>query len=327
DDKLDNLNLQITWILIGILSEVGIFESNIQKILQSSAILITTFKYPKSDYNQYFIAKVKDYHDKTIHVNISVRKTENESLDEIEEEDFVKVPELHCSENSELNLSYKKLNTEMGKELIEVLKTNKTYTSLDISYNNISVGLAKQLRIVLESNEFLTQLNLKATCIEPDIVIQIIRANKTRLVELNLSRKALIEALGKNTSLIILNLSKYPFDWSDISFTPLENNKCLENLDLSSCNLTSKTVERLRKFLITSKNLKLLNLSSNNLAFQSEHIISEILVKNKTLRVLNLSTNKISSTIESLDRESKTSLIGRVTSQYKYRYDMARALK
>ncbi|CAG8543627.1 5055_t:CDS:2 [Dentiscutata erythropus] len=397
DDKLDDLNLQITWALIGIPSEVGIFESNTRsipiayfnkrtftpkapvkdatgietcdiqlktsEILQSSAILITTFKYPKSDYNQYFIAKVKDYRDKTIHVNISVRKTENESLDEIEEEDYcVKVPELHwcvllldeddetnlagigqnvhgdysSSDNSELNLSYKKLDTETGKELIEVLKTNKTYTSLDISYNNIGVGLAKQLRMVLESNEFLTRLNLKATCIEPDIVIQMIRANKTRLVELNLSSnsekftkkgKALIEALGKNTSLITLNLSENPFDWSDVSFTPLESNKCLENLDLSSCNLTPKTVERLRKFLITSKNLKSLNLSSNNLAFQSERIISEILAKNKTLRVLNLSTNKISSTIESLDRDSKTSLTGRVTSQYKYRYDMARALK
>ncbi|CAG8825157.1 7264_t:CDS:1, partial [Dentiscutata erythropus] len=169
--------------------------------------------------------------------------------------------------------------------------------------------------MVLESNEFLTRLNLKATCIEPDIVIPMIRANKTRLVELNLSSnsekftkkgKALIEALGKNTSLITLNLSDNPFDWSDVSFIPLESNKSLENLDLSSCNLTPKTVERLRKFLITSKNLKSLNFSSNNLAFQ-ERIISEILAKNKSLRILNLSSNKISS--------------------YRYRYNMVRALK
>ncbi|RIB28414.1 hypothetical protein C2G38_2316311 [Gigaspora rosea] len=391
DKSLDNL--QITWVLIGIPAEVGIFDSNTRNIpvlcanthqfalkptndivgidvqlktsenLQTNAVIITSFKYPKSTYKQAFIAKVKDYRDKTIHISISV-KEEKESVYENDDEDFVEIPELHwCvllfededdslrevgqsiyvnylnsgSENDELDLSYKKLDAEIGKELVNVLKGNKTINSLDISYNTIGSKLGKALMYVLVNNDTLTRLNLRSTYIESDtlaLLLKILKNNKTRLADLNLSNngdkftkrgKMLIEALGKNTTLISLNLSDNHFEWTDVNFTPLVSNKTLENLDLSNCNLSPKVIEKLRRFLITSKRLKGLNLSSNNLAFQSERIISEIISKNKTLKILNLSSNKISSTIESLDKGSKTTLTGRY--KYKSKYDKARTLK
>ncbi|CAG8798744.1 3060_t:CDS:1, partial [Dentiscutata erythropus] len=166
------------------------------------------------------------------------------------------------------------------------------------------------------------------------LLLKILKANKTRFVDLNLSNngekltkkgKILIEVLGKNTTLISLNLRDNPIDWSNISFIHLKSNKTLENLDLSNCNLSSKVIDKLKKFLIISKRFKGLNLSSNNLTFQSEHIISEILAKNKTIKTLNLSSNKISSTIESLEKRAKTTLTGRYKSKSKY--EMSRPLK
>ncbi|CAG8470302.1 13539_t:CDS:2, partial [Dentiscutata heterogama] len=330
--------------------------------LQSNAVIITSFKYPKSNYQQSFIAKVKDYRDKTIHINISVRKNGKESVDD-DDEDFVEIPELnwcvlllddedetnnlreigqsvhanYLNSNNELDLSYKKLDTEIGNELVNSLKGNKTISSLDISYNNIGSKLGKALMKILVANDTLTRLNLSSTNIESDtlaLLLKILKANKTRLADLNLSNngekltkkgKILMEALGKNTTLISLNLSDNPIDWSDVSFVHLESNKTLENLDLSNCNLSPKVVEKLKKFLITSKRLKGLNLSSNNLTFLSERIISEILSKNKTIKTLNLSSNKISSTIESLEKGARTSLTGRYKSKSKY--EMSRPLK
>ncbi|CAG8624991.1 7985_t:CDS:2, partial [Dentiscutata erythropus] len=331
--------------------------------LQSNAVLITSFKYPKSNYQQSFTAKVKDYRDKTININISVRKNGKESVDDDDDEDFVEIPELnwcvlllddedetnnlreigqsvyanYLSSNNELDLSYKKLDNEIGNELINSLKGNKTISSLDISYNNIGSRLGKALVKILVNNDTLTRLNLSSTNIESDtlaLLLRILKANKTRLVDLNLSNngekltkkgKILMEALGKNTTLISLNLSDNPIDWSDVSFVHLESNKTLENLDLSNCNLSPKVIDKLKKFLITSKRLKGLNLSSNNLTFQSERIISEILAKNKTIKTLNLSSNKISSTIESLEKGAKTTLTGRYRSKSKY--EMSRPLK
>ncbi|CAG8490917.1 7013_t:CDS:2, partial [Gigaspora rosea] len=354
DKSLDNL--QITWVLIGIPAEVGIFDSNTRNIpvlcanthqfalkptndivgidvqlktsenLQTNAVIITSFKYPKSTYKQAFIAKVKDYRDKTIHISISV-KEEKESVYENDDEDFVEIPELHwCvllfededdslrevgqsiyvnylnsgSENDELDLSYKKLDAEIGKELVNVLKGNKTINSLDISYNTIGSKLGKALMYVLVNNDTLTRLNLRSTYIESDtlaLLLKILKNNKTRLADLNLSNngdkftkrgKMLIEALGKNTTLISLNLSDNHFEWTDVNFTPLVSNKTLENLDLSNCNLSPKVIEKLRRFLITSKRLKGLNLKS-------------------------------------LDKGSKTTLTGRY--KYKSKYDKARTLK
>ncbi|CAG8543621.1 44810_t:CDS:10, partial [Gigaspora margarita] len=353
DKSLDNL--QITWVLIGIPSEVGIFDSNTRNIpvlcanrhqfalkptndivgidvqlktserLQTNSVIITSFKYPKSTYKQTFTAKVKDYRDKTIHISIRVRE-DKESVNENDEEDFVEIPELHwCvllfededdnlreigqsiyanylnsgSENDELDLSYKKLNVEIGKELVNVLKGNKTINSLDISYNNIGSGLGKALMYVLVNNDTLTRLNLSSTYIESDtlaLLLKILKNNKTRLADLNLSNngdkftkrgKMLMETLGKNTTLINLNLSNNHFDWTDVNFTPLVSNKTLENLDLSNCNLSPKVIEKLRKFLITSKRLKGLN----------------------------------------LNKGSKTTLTGRYKYKSKSKYDMARTLK
>ncbi|CAG8533896.1 13543_t:CDS:2, partial [Gigaspora rosea] len=396
ENKLDDL--QITWVLVGIPSDVGIFDSNTRSIsvlcvnkrqfspkpakdatemdncdvqlktpdsLPSNAILITSFKYPKSDHKQSFIAEVKDCRDKTIHVNISVRKSESESLDD-DDDDFVEIPELcwsvlqfddedetnnlkdigqnvHVNSNSnnnEIDLSHKKLDTETVNELADFIKKEKeiSISKLDVSYNNINSKLGNVLMKALESHATLTCLNLRSTYIESDtllLLLKMIKYNKTQINDLDLSSngeklvkkgKMLMEALGKNTTIISLNLSDNPFDWSDLtdlSYNNLQCNKTLENLDLSNCNLTPKVVEKLKKFLVASKKLKGLNLSSNNLAFQSERIISDVLTKTKSLKILNLSSNKISSSIESLDKDSKTSLSGR----YKYKYDMSRALK
>ncbi|CAG8615744.1 22788_t:CDS:2 [Cetraspora pellucida] len=382
--------LQITWVLIGIPAEIGVYDSNTRnfsilsggkcqftpktketgiescdvqlktrEVLQPNAVLITSFKYPKSNYKQYFMAKVKGCHEKTINVNISVKKNENDSINEDDnDENYSETPELcwyvalieddelgeigqsvhtnhlrSSTENNDLDFSYKKLDTETGKLMLKVLKENKTINSLDISENNISPALGKALMKVLETNNTLTFLNLSSTNLEPEITVflmKILRSNKTRLTDLNLSKngeklgkkaRLIIETLGKNTTLKTLNLSENPIEWADVKFVHLEGNRTLENLDLSNSNLNHVYLEKMKRYLSRSKKLKVLNLSSNNLTYQSERIIAEVLATNKTLKSLNLSCNKISSTLDSLEREGRISITGR------YSYDRNSALK
>ncbi|CAG8583487.1 349_t:CDS:2 [Cetraspora pellucida] len=352
-------SLQIAWVLIGIPAEIGVYDSNTRnfsilsgdkckftpktketgtescdvqlktrEVLQPTAVLITSFKYPKLNYKQYFMAKVKETPELCWYVVL----IEDDELGEIGQS--VHTNHLRSStENTDLDLSYKKLDTETGKLMLKALKENKTISSLDISENTISPALGKALMKVLETNNTLTFLNLRSTNLEPEITVflmKILRSNKTRLIDLNLSKngekfgkkaRLIIETLGKNTTLKTLNLSDNPIEWADVKFVHLEGNRTLENLDLSNSNLNHVYLEKMKRYLSRSKKLKALNLSSNNLTYQSERIVAEILATNKTLKSLNLSFNKISSTLDSLEREGRISITGR------YSYDRNSALK
>ncbi|CAG8517188.1 16764_t:CDS:2, partial [Racocetra persica] len=355
-------NLQIVWVLIGIPAEIGIYDANTRNIsilsagkcpftpktkdtgvescdvqlktldvLQPNAVLITSFKYPKLSYKQYYMAKVKE----TPELHWYAILLEDEDLGELGQS--VHTNHLRSStENADLDLSYKKLDSETSKVMIKTLKENKAISSLDISDNNISLALGKALMKVLETNNTLTSLNLRSTYLESEVLnhlMKILKSNKTRLADLNLSKngdkvgkkgRLIIETLAKNTTLRTLNLSDNPIDWSDVRFIGLESNRTLENLDLSNSGITHIAVEKLKKYLIRSKKLKVLNLSSNNLTYQSERVIAEILSTNRTLRSLNLGSNKISSTIDSLERDTRTSFTGRTS---RYSYDRNSALK
>ncbi|CAG8712624.1 2680_t:CDS:1, partial [Racocetra fulgida] len=188
-----------------------------------------------------------------------------------------------------LNLSCNRL--EMRDDLVKVLGTNNTLTSLNLKSTGLETEVIKKLLMILKTNKSITNLDLSD--------------QKSDLDSSNhcINGEDLVEALGQNMTLVSLNLSNNSIDWSEIKSTTLNKNETLKNLDLSNCNIDFKIVE-LENFLIQLKSLEELNLSSNNLTFRSEKAIAKILTDNKTLRTLNLSSNKINLLIELEDKQN-----------------------
>ncbi|CAG8505044.1 46499_t:CDS:2, partial [Gigaspora margarita] len=101
------MNLQITWILIGKHAEIGIFDKNTRNVavicsentsftfqndskdliarlkvpenLSTNSILITSIKYPRSNYEPNFITSIKNYNNKEIEINVYAPEVINES--------------------------------------------------------------------------------------------------------------------------------------------------------------------------------------------------------------------------------------------------------
>ncbi|CAG8571741.1 39021_t:CDS:2, partial [Gigaspora margarita] len=123
----DYMNLQITWILVGKPAEIGFFDKNTRNIaaicsedtsftlqndqkiliarlkvpenLSTNSILITSFNYPRSNYDPYFITSIKNYHNKEIEINIYAPEVINES--EISEGEAENTSENEVEDSSE----------------------------------------------------------------------------------------------------------------------------------------------------------------------------------------------------------------------------------
>ncbi|CAG8673225.1 23960_t:CDS:2, partial [Racocetra persica] len=205
-----------------------------------------------------------------------------------------------------LDLSYNKLDSKVGKTLLNALKRNKV-TNLDLSYNNINIEMGKALVEVLQTNTTLTQLNLKSTKIQSETVIDLVKILKSKiplndldLSHIKLNSKAgmtLTKVLENNETLSKLNLSNNDIDLSfrKALVTVLEKNKSLVNLDLSFNNLETEVIVALAKALGSNSKLTHLNLCFINPEFRAEIALAKALETNKTLVSLNLSLNKIGS--------------------------------
>ncbi|CAG8732576.1 11940_t:CDS:2, partial [Gigaspora rosea] len=381
-------NLQITWLLIGIPSEVGVYSSdtrnisilrleshefkftgcencevplNVPKNLGPDSILITSFVYPKLNYEPCLVAKFSNYCDEEIKANIYINKIlNNDDIFQLEwgilllkddgnecdkkigndlvmpisdffeavgqsvyTKDLNKIFENITLPLTKLDLSYNKLNTEVGKALENALKTNAVTESLNLSHNHINLEMGKKLVGAFEANTTLAHLNLESTEIDPKVVVDLanVLKNDKHLIDLNLSHNKLSreagEALAKtleiNNTLKILNLCNNNIDThvGKAIAIALKNNKALVDLDLSyNKNFDTKVIKILSESLeYNSNNLEHLNLSFINLEFQAGIFLAKSLEKNHTLKKLNLSSTNIGSvSVEHLN--SKRSLTG-----------------
>ncbi|CAG8678298.1 16959_t:CDS:2, partial [Dentiscutata heterogama] len=135
-------NLQITWILVGIPADIGFFSKDTRKIavtysdntsftlqngrkystvllkvpedLSTNSILITSIKYPRSNYEPNFVTNIKSYHDKVIEIDIyapglinesEVNESKIEHISESDVEDIIESEDEDVSESEVENIS------------------------------------------------------------------------------------------------------------------------------------------------------------------------------------------------------------------------------
>ncbi|CAG8714206.1 45660_t:CDS:2, partial [Gigaspora margarita] len=330
-------NLQITWLLIGIPSEVGVYSSvtrnisilrleshefkfkgcencevplNVPKDLGPDSILITSFVYPQSNYEPCLVAKISDYYDEEIKVNIYINKIlDNDDLFQLEWGILLLKDEGNeCDKNigtdlimpvnnfeavgqsvytkdlnkifeniilTKLDLSYNKLNIEVEKALENALKTNVVTESLNLSHNHINLEMGTKLVDAFKANIMLTHLNLESTEIDPNVVVYLanVLENDKHLIDLNLSHNKLNREAGGA-------LAK-----------ALEINNTLKILNLCNNNIESYVGKNLASALKNNKAIIDLDLSYNkNFDTKVIKILSESLESNSNkLEHLNLS--------------------------------------
>ncbi|CAG8441977.1 4105_t:CDS:2, partial [Cetraspora pellucida] len=331
-------DLQITWILIGIPSEVGVYNSDTRNIsilrfkscefkfdpktsfdncnvrlkvpknLELDSFLITSFAHPRLNYEPCFMAKIKNYYEDEIETPSNT--DDDSSIDEISSENFqLEWGILLKNDRKECD----KIGSDLIMPINHLEAVGQITVSLDLSYNDIDFEMGKALVVAFITNSTLTCLNLKSTRMKPEMVIDLANAlnNNMHLIDLDLSYNkfteeagdALAKALGNNNTLKILNLCNNDID-SRIGKTlinALLKNKALVNLDLSHNNFDVDAIKILAQVLESNNNkLKILNLSFINLEFQAGMDLIESLEKNQTLEDLNLSSTKIGSISESL---------------------------
>ncbi|CAG8472000.1 1016_t:CDS:2 [Scutellospora calospora] len=309
EDKIKNL--QISWILVGIPAEIGIYSSNTRNIsilfagrypfvpklggidiqlktpnLHSDAILVTSFAYPKLNLKQYFTVKAKNYNDGIINANIFAREDINNVAEDYNHENPVETPELHWKvlyfedNNDEKNNNLRAIGQTICEDLMPIYE-NTIINELDLSYKKLDSVLVKHLVEELNSNKTITHLNLSDNDIGLEIGKNIVKAleNHDTITHLNLKSTYLM-------SEVLINLLKM-----------LKGNKTrIKELDLSHngdkfCRRGKSIVDALTR----NTTLVSLNLSHNTIDWSSVKFID--LKNNKSLRNLDLSNCNINAEV------------------------------
>ena len=148
----------------------------------------------------------------------------------------------------------------------------KSLNHLDLSCNVINITSAENIAIIITNNTFLEDFNLSRCAIG------------------NSAFKNIIFALQNNHHLKYLHLK---FNSKEGITTVISNNRFLENIDLSNCNLTEKEMKSILSSLRNHTSLKHLDINSNSI---TNHVINEIVdvIDNNTqLTYLNISDTNI----------------------------------
>ena len=155
-------------------------------------------------------------------------------------------------------LDYDRIDDTELLQIAELMKINKTVTTLNITNSSISDKGFKTLCDALKTNTTLTTLNLSNN-----------KITDTQFI-------ILIKGLQKNTTLEILNLSGNILNDNDVYLKLgefLKQNKTLTTLNLSNNNITVEQFIILIKGLQKNTTLEILNLSGNIL---NDNVIKEI---------------------------------------------------
>ena len=163
--------------------------------------------------------------------------------------------------------------------LAEMLKTNRTLTSVNLSYNELTDIFVRDLAEALITNHTLTVLNLSGNKIT------------------NIGAQALSKMLKTNETLIHLHLSRNKI--TDIGVQVLAEmlkiNKTLTYLDLSVNQITETGAQVLFEALKNNRNtaLNTLNLDNNYIGDTGAQALADMLGTNKTLTRLILTGNRM----------------------------------
>ncbi|CAG8647880.1 15920_t:CDS:2 [Cetraspora pellucida] len=313
-------NSQITWILIGIPSEVGIYSSDtrnfsllclgshtftpetdseiyrdvplleVPKDLQSDAIFITSFVYPQDpqvNYEPCFMTRIKNYNEKGIEVIIDIKEDkimdiEDESINaETNEETII-------NNNSKL-FSDDDYNDEKGIETITYIKENKI---MDIDDDDDYSDETSNESIELEYSFQWCILHLKDKT-ESD------NNSANSIVPIS-HLKALGRSVGMKSSQSRLgNITKLDLSYNKLDSEPemvvniLKSDIHVNHLDLSHNKFISKAGMALQKALKNNTTLSNLNLSNTNIDSCVGEALVDVLKNNKVLVNLNLSYNNL----------------------------------
>ncbi|AIF81938.1 hypothetical protein I862_06920 [endosymbiont of Acanthamoeba sp. UWC8] len=181
------------------------------------------------------------------------------------------------------------------KILFEVLKENKTITSLDLSDNDLKDAEVIAIAEVLKENKTITSLNLSGNYIEEAGVIAIaeaLKGNKT-ITSLDLGYNrireagwiAIAETLRKNKTLTLLNLGYNNIreaGWIAIA-EALKENKIITSLDLSDDYITDKGAIELIKLLESNKSILEINLRKRTISPDKFEEVNDLILKNRVI--------------------------------------------
>ncbi|GET89410.1 hypothetical protein, conserved [Leishmania tarentolae] len=165
--------------------------------------------------------------------------------------------------------------------ICHAVRTNKVLKRLTLGNNHATDEAAHAIAAMLESNYTLEEL---------DIRLNTLTANGVKTIAQ--------KGLAKNSSLSILSLSGNevgPVGANELTQVLTSHARsALEQLDLSSCVLTSTGGARVASLLSTSASLKEINLSDNALDDEAAARLAQNIAESVTISVVDVSCNRVS---------------------------------
>lgn len=213
---------------------------------------------------------------------------------------------------SSLYLSNNNISSENIKSVMEGLMENETLTILDLSNNDIGYGKDGNISKMLSVNSTLRKLDLSKNCLKNEDAAEIMKSLTTNkgleslLINYNcfsnVGIAGISEVLEHNTTLVELCINNCYLNSGISSFiNSLSQNKGnLMVLSLESCWIEDETAQAIAVAMQTNSTITNLNLSKNSFSETSAPPISNMIKYNTTLEKLNLSHNSLSFGVASI---------------------------
>lgn len=209
---------------------------------------------------------------------------------------------------SMLDLAHNNISEAGAIDFVSGLDLSTTLKDLRLEGNAIGPRAGKALSTLLETNACLTALSLADTEQNVESIVALVSALRgdSTLKKLNLSNPRLHSMsedaithvalmLQDNRTLEDLNLSKFQLSChtSSIIFDHLASNKCLTSLDLSCNRIAQDGASALAKTLQENCSIQSLNLQCNRIRTAGALSLAVAISNNTTLKFLNLQSNGI----------------------------------
>ena len=209
-----------------------------------------------------------------------------------------------------VNISNNLFDYYIEKYLYELILHNDTITTLDVSYSELEDSTAINIQLAIKDNRTLEHFmcnNCKFTPLGQYSILYAISYNNT-IKSFNVKQadkytfelfSTLCNIWTRNHQITNIDISSHVFRRTAFQtfITVLDNNKSINNLNLSNLGLKGFTPLVHIISRLTSDNLTVLNLNSNRQFFvthESSELIAQFLSTNTSLKELDISYNNIS---------------------------------
>ena len=209
-----------------------------------------------------------------------------------------------------VNISNNLFDYYIEKYLYELILHNDTITTLDVSYSELEDSTAINIQLAIKDNRTLEHFmcnNCKFTPLGQYSILYAISYNNT-IKSFNVKQadkytfelfSTLCNIWTRNHQITNIDISSHVFRRTAFQtfITVLDNNKSINNLNLSNLGLKDFTPLVHIISRLTSDNLTVLNLNSNRQFFvthESSELIAQFLSTNTSLKELDISYNNIS---------------------------------